>query len=142
MVSFTSLVWTDMRRTLASGLTKWRPDGSASARTLPKRSTTPTCPAGTTRGERSSRKKRTTMITRKKAARGFTEANVNNLRLQCRKLSSKSDALTAESLNRSQVASDSRSRPVGRSCWRTRIEAWTLQPTLLFSTWRSRAICK
>src|SRR6266700_3161928 len=79
MVSFTSWVCTDMRCTLASGLTKWRPEGSASGRTLPKRSRTPTCPAGTTRAERSSSRTKTTRITTKKAARGFTEANVNNL---------------------------------------------------------------
>ena len=68
IVSFTSRVCTDIRWTVASGFTRCSPDGSASDRTFPKRSTTPTSPAGTMRAARSTRKK--TKITRIKATAG------------------------------------------------------------------------
>jgi hypothetical protein len=57
MTSLISWVLTDIRATRARGFTTLRPDFSVWGETLPKRSTTPTWPAGTTARQRVSAKR-------------------------------------------------------------------------------------
>ena len=85
---FTSRVWIDNRWMLTSGLTKCSADGNASARTFPKRSTTPTCPAGTCRAARSTRKNSTMSRTKTKAGvPRFTVRSLERLSCECRSVS-------------------------------------------------------